>query len=83
MAGDWNTGLSKLDKSGGLPWKETNNRNALVNLMRELNLFIQFIRALELIHTNRKVCDSNQELIFSLYQNNSSMMQSKQKLAHQ
>ena len=38
IAGDWNTGLSKLDKSGGLPWKETNYRNALVNLMKELNL---------------------------------------------
>ena len=38
IAGDWNTGLSKWDKSGGLPWKETNYRNALVNLMKELNL---------------------------------------------
>ena len=38
IAGDWNTGLSKLDKSGGLPWKETNYRNALLNLMKELNL---------------------------------------------
>ena len=27
IAGDWNTGLSKLDKSGGLPWKETNYRD--------------------------------------------------------
>ena len=37
--GDWNTGLSKLDKSGGLPWKETSYRNVLVNrLMKELNL---------------------------------------------
>ena len=31
-------GLSKLDKSGGLPWKETNYRNSLLNLMKELNL---------------------------------------------
>ena len=38
IQGDWNPGLSKLDKSGGLPWKETNYRNALVNLMKELNL---------------------------------------------
>ena len=38
IAGDWNTGLSKLDKSGGLPWKETNYRNILLNLMKELNL---------------------------------------------
>ena len=38
IAGDWNTGLSKLDKSGGLPWKDTNYRNALSNLMKELNL---------------------------------------------
>ena len=38
IAGDWNTGLSKLDKSGGLPWKETNYRNALLNLMQGLNL---------------------------------------------
>ena len=36
--GDWNTGLSKLDKSGGLPWKETSYRNVLVNLVKELNL---------------------------------------------
>jgi len=27
-----------LDKSGGLPWKETYYRNALVNLMEELAL---------------------------------------------
>ena len=38
IAGDWNMGLSKLDKSEGLPWKETNYRNALVNLMKELNI---------------------------------------------
>ena len=38
IAGDWNKGLSKLDKSGGLPWKETSYRNALANLMKELNL---------------------------------------------
>ena len=40
LAGDWNTGLSKLDKSGGLPWKETYMyyRNALLNLMKDLNL---------------------------------------------
>ena len=38
IACDWNTGLSKLDKSGGLPWKEPNYRNALVNLTKELNL---------------------------------------------
>ena len=38
IAGDWNTGLTKFDKSGGLPWKETNYRNALLNLMKELNL---------------------------------------------
>ena len=38
IAGDWNTGLSKLDKSRGLPWKETSYRNALVNVMKKLNL---------------------------------------------
>ena len=38
IAGDWNKRLNKLDKSGGLPWNETNYRNALVNLMKELNL---------------------------------------------
>ena len=34
MAGDWNTGLNHLDKSGGLPWKETNYGNGLVSLMQ-------------------------------------------------
>ena len=29
MVGDWNTTLSHLDKSGGLPWKETIYRNGL------------------------------------------------------
>ena len=46
IAGEWNTGLSKLDKSGGLPWKETNYRNALVNLMKELNLGDKLYRAI-------------------------------------
>ena len=38
MAGDWNTGLNHLDKSGGLLWKETNYRNGLVSLMQQLNM---------------------------------------------
>lgn len=50
IAGDWNTGSSKLDKSRGLPWKETNYRNALLNLMKELNL-IDIYRA---IHPNTR-----------------------------
>ena len=37
MAGDWNTTLSHLDKIGGLPWRETTNRNGLLSLMKEFN----------------------------------------------
>lgn len=37
VVGDWNMGLSKLDKSGGLFWKEINYRNVFVNFMKELN----------------------------------------------
>ena len=36
IVGDWNTTLSHLDESGGLPWRETTYRNGLVNLMKEL-----------------------------------------------
>ena len=38
IAGDWNTTLNSIDKLGGQPWKATNYRNSLVNLMDELNL---------------------------------------------
>ena len=38
IAGDWNTTLNPIDKHGGQPWKDTNYRNSLVNLMDELNL---------------------------------------------
>ena len=38
IAGDWNTTLNPIDKRGGQPWKATNYRNSLVNLMDELNL---------------------------------------------
>ena len=38
IAGDWNCSLFPKDKSGGLPWKETNYRNSIVDLMDELDL---------------------------------------------
>ena len=38
MAGDWNTTLSHLDKTGGLPWRETTYKHGLLSLMKELNL---------------------------------------------
>ena len=50
MVGDWNTTLSHLDKSGGLPWKETICRNGLLSLMAELNL-VDIYRTL---HPNTK-----------------------------
>ena len=38
ISGDWNTTLNPIDKRGGQPWKATNYRNSLMNLMEELNL---------------------------------------------
>ena len=38
IAGDWNCTLTKADKSGGVAWKSTNYRDAVGNLMSELNL---------------------------------------------
>ena len=38
ISGDWNTTLNPIDKRGGQPWKATNYRNSLINLMEELNL---------------------------------------------
>ena len=38
IAGDWNTTLNPIDKRGGQHWKATRYRNALVNLMEELDL---------------------------------------------
>ena len=38
IACDWNTTLNPIDKRGGQHWKATRYRNALVNLMEELNL---------------------------------------------
>ena len=50
MVGDWITTLSHLDKSGGLPWKETVYRNGLVSLMAELNL----VDVYRTLHPNTK-----------------------------
>ena len=33
ISGDWNATLNKIDKWGGLPWKETTCRNSIVDLM--------------------------------------------------
>ena len=38
IAGDWNCTLQRVDKRGGLPWKSIDYREAVVNLMDELNL---------------------------------------------
>ena len=38
IAGDWNCTLQCVDKREGLPWKSTDYREAVVNLMDELNL---------------------------------------------
>ena len=38
VSGDWNTTFNPIDKRGGQPWKATNYRNSLMNLMEELNL---------------------------------------------
>ena len=37
ILGDWKTTL-KIDKLGGLPWKETTCRNYIIDLMEELDL---------------------------------------------
>ena len=36
-SGDWNATLNKIDKWGGLPWKETSYRNSIIDLMEELD----------------------------------------------
>ena len=38
VVGDWNTILNKLDKHGGVPWKETNYRNSVCDIMEEIGL---------------------------------------------
>ena len=38
ITGDWNTTLHRIDKSGGRPWKPTKYRDAILDLMDELNL---------------------------------------------
>ena len=38
ISGDWNATLNKIDKWGGLPWKETTYRNSIIDLMEELDL---------------------------------------------
>ena len=38
ISGDWNTTLNPIDKRGGQPWRATNYRNSLMNLMEDLNL---------------------------------------------
>ena len=38
IAGDSNTTLNQIDKRGGLPWKPKSYRNALIDLMEEINI---------------------------------------------
>ena len=54
IAGDWNGSLFPKDKSGGLPWKETNYRNSIVDLMDGLDL-VDIYRKL---HPNTKAFTS-------------------------
>ena len=37
ISGDWSITLNRIDKLGALPWKATNSKNTLVDLMKELN----------------------------------------------
>ena len=50
ISGDWNTTLNKIDKSGGLPWKETTYRNSIIDLMEELDLLDIY----RVLHANTK-----------------------------
>ena len=50
IAGDWNGSLFPKDKSSGLPWKETNYRNSIVDLMDELDL----VHIYRKLHPNTK-----------------------------
>ena len=38
ISGDWNCTLTSKDKQGGATWRETDYRNAIINLMDEFNL---------------------------------------------
>ena len=38
IMGDWNMTLHRIDKSGGHPWKPTKYRDAILDLMDEINL---------------------------------------------
>ena len=38
VLGDWNATRNKIDKWGGLPWKEITYRNSIIDLMEELDL---------------------------------------------
>ena len=38
ISGDWNATRNKIDKWGGLPWKETTYRNFIIDRMEELDL---------------------------------------------
>ena len=40
IAGDWNLTLNRIDKQGELAWKPTASRNAVADLMDELNLIV-------------------------------------------
>ena len=55
ITGNWNCTLTKADKSGGAAWKSTNYRDAVDNLMNELNLIDIYIRKQEPSPTNLKL----------------------------
>ena len=49
FAGDWNCTLTKADKSGGAAWKSTNHRDAVDNLINELNFYDNYRNSRALI----------------------------------
>ena len=62
IVGDWNITLNKLDKHGGLTWKETTYRNAgAVCDLTEVKLVLLTFTALSIqklnnLHMNRNPC---------------------------
>ena len=55
IAGDWNCPLQRIDKRGGLPWKSTDYREAVVNLMDELNLIKSFTCESKPLNLNSRI----------------------------
>ena len=63
MVGDWDTTFHHFDKTGGLPRRETANRNGLLSLMKELNLVEVYRRLQNHIPMNLKIKNGSPEQI--------------------